>query len=173
MHPDTTSHSIYVLFIVLAVVFSSGCINPFAPRLDNSPAGAGFDQATVEGVFQIFQSAYSTRDTTRYGRLLASEFTFVWRNYDQGLDVTWGRDTEMRYTYVMFQNAQRLDLIWNNIISQSEDSTRLNVLRGFNLTVTLNPTNVLQASGYANLTLERASKTDPWRIVIWRDQSNY
>jgi hypothetical protein len=162
-----------IALAVVLLVFSGGCINPFAPRADNSPAGAGFDQTTVPGVFQIFQSAYNTRDTTRYGQLLAPEFTFVYRDYDQGLDVTWGRDAEMRYTYVMFQNAQRLDLIWNNNIPSSTDSTRLNVLRGFNLTVTLNPTSVLQASGYVNLTLERANVTDPWKIVIWRDQSNY
>jgi hypothetical protein len=163
----------YLGMLVLLATIPCGCINPFAPRVDDSPPDAGFDQKTVEGVFQIFQSAYNTRDTTLYGRLLAPEFTFVYRDYDQGLDITWGRDIEMRYTYVMFQNTQRLDLIWNNIISSSTDSTRLNVLRGFNLTVTLNPTNVLQASGYANLTLERASDDDPWKIVIWRDQSNY
>ena len=173
MHADPTRHRKTEILLILALAFSGGCFNPFAPGVDNSPPGAGFDQTTVEGVFQIFQSAYNTRDTTRYGRLLAPEFTFVYRDYDQGLDVTWGRDIEMRYTYVMFQNAQRLDLIWNNIISTSPDSARLNVLRGFNLTVTLNPTNVLQASGYANLTLERANDGDPWKIVIWRDQSNY
>ena len=59
-----------------------------------------------------------------YGQLIDPSFTFVYRNYDVGVDVTWGRDDEMRTTFGLFQNAQKLDLIWNNIISSSTDSTR-------------------------------------------------
>ncbi len=74
-----------------------------------------------------------------YGQLLDPNFVFVYRNYDLSIDVTWGRDDEMRTTYGLFQNAQKLDLIWNNIISTAADSTHVNVVRGFNLTLMFNP----------------------------------
>jgi hypothetical protein len=79
----------------------------------------------------------------------------------------------MRSTYNLFQNAQKIDLIWNNITSTSIDSTRVNVVRGFNLTITFNPSDIEQVNGNANLTMERARITDPWMIVRWRDESNF
>jgi hypothetical protein len=97
----------------------------------------------------------------------------VYRDYDIGIDVTWGRDTEMRSTYGLFQNAQKLDLIWNNVVSSSLDSTRVNIVRGFNLTVTFNPSSIERVDGYANLTMERTRSTDPWKIIRWRDESNF
>jgi len=46
------------------------------------------------------------------------------------------------------------------------------VKRGFNLTVTFNPSDIVYVSGYANLTLERIRTQDPWMIVRWNDESN-
>lgn len=158
---------------VAALVIGSSCINPFAPHLDTSPAEASCDPSTVDGVFKCFQKAYSSRDTTLYGSLLDARFTFVYRDYEQGIDVTWGRDEELRTTYGLFQNVQRLDLIWNNIVSQSTDSTSINIVRGFNLTIVFNPSDIERVDGYANLTFDRASTSDPLRIVKWRDESNY
>jgi hypothetical protein len=155
-------------------LLSISCLNPFAPHLDNSPAETACDPTSVEGVFQCFQKSYSSRDTTLYGGLLEASFSFVYRDYDLGIDVTWGRDEELRTTYGLFQNAQRLDLIWNNIVSISTDySTRVNVVRGFNLTIIFNPNDIERVDGYANLTLERARITDPWKIIRWRDESNF
>ncbi len=158
---------------VAVLVIGSSCINPFAPHLDTSPAQAACDPSTVDGVFQCFQKAYSSRDTTLYGSLLDASFTFVYRDYEQGIDVTWGRDEELRTTYGLFQNVQRLDLIWNNIVSTSTDSTSINIVRGFNLTIVFNPTDIERVDGYANLTFDRARANDPLRIVKWRDESNY
>ena len=79
----------------------------------------------------------------------------------------------MRTTYGLFQNVQRLDLIWNNIVSTSAESTRVNVVRGFSLTLVFNPSDIDQVAGMANLTFERARVSDPWKIVLWRDESNY
>ena len=155
---------------VLAV---SGCLNPFAPGLDTSPAESSCNQTSIEGVFQCFQNAYTFQDTTTYGQLIDPNFVFVYFDYDIGIDVTWGRDDEMRTTYQLFSNAQKLDLIWNNTISTTTDSNRVSVVRGFNLTVTWNPTSVESASGYANLTFTRERNVDPWRIVRWRDESNF
>ena len=146
--------------------------NPFAPRLDNSPAGPTYDLRTMDGVFKAFQTAYSTRDTTVYGQLLDARFTFLYHDYEQNIDVTWGRDEELRATYGLFQNVQRLDLIWNNILSTTADSTQLAVQRGFNLSVTFNPSDIERVYGYASLTLNRVTINDPWKIVLWIDQSN-
>ncbi len=159
--------------MTLAFCSLSGCFNPFAPGRDESPAESSCDPLTIPGIFQCFQTAYTFRDTTVYGQLLADNFIFVYRDYDVGIDVTWGRDEEMRVTYGLFRNAQRLDLIWNNIVSTSTDSTQVNVVRGFNLTITFNPLDIVRVDGYANMTFERARITDPWRIVRWRDESNF
>jgi hypothetical protein len=166
------THRLLLLLSVLFLSLVAGCLNPFAPRLDTSPLDEALDPRTVEGVFRKFQKSYSNRDTTSYGELLDSRFTFVYRDYEQQIDVSWGRDEELRATYGMFQSAQRIDLIWNDIVSMTEDSTRLNVIRSFTLTVMLNPTDILSAAGIANVTLDRKQTTDPWKMVAWRDESN-
>jgi hypothetical protein len=152
--------------------------NPFAPGLDaNLDAGSSIlgDPTTVDGVFQNMKYAYTFRDTSIYGQLLNGEFNFVFRDYDRGVDVTWGRDEEMRTTGGLFRNVQRLDLVWNNIVSLSSDSlnTLTSVTRNFNLTVTFNPSDIIRVDGYANLTLARAKSQDPWHLIRWRDESNF
>ena len=163
--------------IILAILLVSlplwGCLNPFAPGRDDTPAESACDQKTIEGLFRCFQTAYAFRDTTLYGEFIAPDFVFIYRDYDLGIDVTWGRDTEMRSTYGLFQTAQKIDLIWNNITSADSADIRVNIVRGFNLTITFNPSDIERVDGYANLTLERARITDPWTIVRWRDESNF
>jgi hypothetical protein len=166
------------LFTIAMIGLGVISCNPFAPGLDDG-ADADLsilgDRTTIDGVFQNVRYAYSFRDTSIYGQLLSDEFSFVYRDYDRGVDVTWGRDEEMRTTYGLFQNVQRLDLVWNNIISLSLDSlnTRANVMRNFNLTVTFNPSDIIHVDGYANLALQRARSQEPWRVVRWRDESNF
>lgn len=158
---------------VALLLLLAGCINPFAPGRDETPGESTCDPHTTEGVFQCFRAAYSFRDTTLYGQLLDPNFVFVYRNYELGIDVTWGRDDEMRTTYGLFQNTQKLDLIWNTVVSTAPDSNRVTVVRGFTLTIVFNPSNVERIDGYANLIFERARVSDPWRIVRWRDESNF
>ena len=162
--------------LVLLAAAGLSCANPFAPKLDNSPSGANSilgDQRTVEGVFQNFKQAYLFRDTTIYGQLLASNFIFVYKDYDKGVDVFWGRDDDMRTTYGLFQNTQRLDLVWNSTIAINGDSLSLTMTRNFNLTVTFNAGDIQRLDGYANITLERMQQSDNWRITRWRDESNF
>jgi len=154
------------------VLFIS-CTNPFAPKLDDSTTSNGkllSDRANIDGIFQNLQYAYTFRDTTIYGELLDSRFAFTYRDYDRGVDVTWGRDDEMRVTSGLFQNSQQLDLIWNNIIMLSSDST--NIIRSFNLTITFNPTDIIFVEGRVNLTLVKDEK-NKWQIIKWIDESNY
>lgn len=165
-----------IISIVLVFVLLS--CNPFAPGLDNSSgenASILGDRTTIDGLFKNFQYAYSFRDTIIYGQLVGGEFTFLYRDYDRGVDVSWGRDEEMRITNGLFQNVQRLDLVWNNIVSSSfnTDSTEATISRNFNLTVMFNPSNIIRVDGYAGLVLERQRAQDPWMIVRWRDESNF
>lgn len=153
-----------------------GCTNPFAPGLDENfedikpPVS---DQKDITGVFQNFQYAYTFKDTTIYSNLISSDFTFTYRDYDQGFDVTWGRDEEMRTTYGLFQNAQRLDLIWNNIVLVTEDSLTASIVRSFNLTITFNQTDVVRVDGRVNLSMKKDNVTQIWRINRWIDESNF
>lgn len=153
-----------------------GCTNPFAPKLDDNFENLKppiSDQKDIAGVFQNFQYAYTFKDTIIYSGLVNNDFTFTYRDYDQGFDVTWGRDEEMRTTYGLFQNTQRLDLIWNNIVLFTEDSLTANIVRSFNLTITFNPTDVIRVDGKVNLTLEKDSESKIWQINRWVDESNF
>lgn len=154
----------------------TGCKNPFAPALDTSAGSASStisDQKTIDGVFQNFQYAYTFKDTIIYGRLISGDFVFTYHDYDQGFDVSWGRDDEMKTTYGLFQNSQRLALIWNNVILASSDSSTANIVRGFNLTITFNPTDVVRLDGRVNLSLRKDPDTQKWMITNWIDESNF
>ncbi|HCN05215.1 MAG TPA: hypothetical protein DIS79_06305 [Bacteroidetes bacterium] len=164
------------LFIVVVCCLGLGsCTNPFAPRLaepDDTLPILG-DQTTVEGVFQNFRFAYVFKDTLTYGRLLDRSFSFVFRNYDRVEDVTWGRDEDMLATQGLFNAAQQLDLIWNDVVSQSGDSLVQNISRGFNLTIVFRADDIERSQGRVDLRLERKDPKDPWKIVRWRDDSNF
>jgi len=90
-----------------------------------------------------------------------------------GFDVSWGRDEEMKTTYGLFQNTQKIDLIWNNIILSSVDTLDANIDRGFNLTITFNPTDVIRLDGRVNMALQRKSVDSKWQITRWIDESNF
>jgi hypothetical protein len=160
----------------LFILFIAGCKNPFAPSLDfnfGNQSATLSDQKTIEGVFQNFQYAYTFKDTTIYGRLIDYSFTFTYLDYDLGYNVSWGRDDEMKTTYGLFQNSQRLDLIWNNIVMATEDSTTATIVRGFNLTVTFTPTDVIRIDGRVNMSLRKDPSSQKWLITNWIDQSNF
>ena len=128
------------------------------------------DQKNVEGVFQNFKYAYTFKDTLIYGQILNKDFAFSYRDYDLGADFSWGRDEEMKVTYGLFQNTQRLDLVWNNIVAISGDSTR--IIRSFNLSITFNPTEIIFVDGRVNLELIKDEK-QRWQILRWQDESNF
>ena len=165
-----------VLVLVMSLIALS--CNPFAPGLDTSSIDSDSilgDPTTVDGIFQNFRYAYTFRDTTIYGQLLNTEFVFVYRDYDRGVDISWGRDEELRTTNGLFQNVQRLDLVWNDIISQSIDSmnTAASINRNFNLTVTFNPSDIVSVFVYASMTLARRQSDEPLTVMRWRDVSNF
>ena len=160
-----------ILFFILILFFNS-CDNIFSPRLDNSTATSILtDQKTVEGVFQNFKYAYTFKDTTVYGNLLAQDFVFTYRDYTSGFDESWDRATDMRTTNGLFRNSQKLEVVWNNIIFQGGDSLEQNVKRSFNFTITFNPGDVVRINGFADMNFHRNSTDEVWRIIRWRDES--
>jgi hypothetical protein len=161
---------------ISVLIFISACTNPFAPKFEEEIDGGGppiSDQTTIEGVFQNFQYAYTFKDTLIYGNLISSDFVFTYRDYENGYDVSWGRDEDMRTTNGLFQNSERLDLIWNNILLSTVDSLDANIVRSFNLNITFNPTDVVRVDGRVNLLLKQNAETRKWRITRWIDESNF
>lgn len=161
--------------VTAASLLASACTNPFAPSLaDQTPDSPILgDQRYIEGVFQNFRYSYVFRDTLTYGKLLNRAFSFVYRDYDKGVDVTWGRDEDMLATNGLFAAVQNLDLVWNDVVQAEGDSLAQSISRGFVLTITYNAGDVERAQGRVNLRVEREQPTDVWKIVRWRDESNY
>lgn len=157
----------------MSFISFTSCLNPFAPELDENLSSNGSlisTQKSIEGVFNNFKYAYAFKDTTIFGKLIDKNYNFVYRDYDLSADIYWGRDEEMKVTDGLFRNSQKLDLIWNNIVSINEDST--NIIRSFNLTITFNPTDIIFVDGRVNLSL-RKDNDGRWLINKWVDESNF
>jgi hypothetical protein len=149
-----------MLGCVAAVLW--GCtINPFAPRLELSERSINFE------------FAYLTRDTALYGQLLSERFTFVYRDFDNGVDVIWPRDVELVTTSGLFRSAEILDLRWNTVVFQDGDARQVQVVRSFRLRVGFRINEVLEITGNANFTLVRDDTGSVWRLSRWRDESNF
>ena len=148
------------------------CQNIFAPKIDTtSITNIITDQKTVEGLFQNFRYAYTFKDTAVYSQLLADDFVFTYRDYVSGFDVSWDKFTEMKTTNGLFQNTQKLEIIWNNVVYQDGDSLNTSIRRSLNLTITFNPNNVERFNGFADMDLTRATADSKWKIKKWRDES--
>lgn len=122
-----------VKILLLALVLCA--CNPFAPSQYNGEDETVVigDQTKVEGVFQNWRYSYIFADTSVYSNLLADDFSFVYRNYDLGIDDSWGREVDLRTTRTLFDSTESIDLIWNEIIYEIGDSLSKNILRSFNL----------------------------------------
>lgn len=162
------------MLIITTLLLFPGCFNPFAPRIDYSNTNENIisDQKTVEGVFQNFKYSYTFKDTTIYGQLLDDDFVFTYFDYDLGQQVSWDRATDMKTTEGLFTNTQSLNLIWNNIVYQTGDSLITDVKRSFNLTITFNPSDILNFYGFVELSLARNTADDKWKIKLWKDLTN-
>ncbi|AXJ00160.1 hypothetical protein CYPRO_0883 [Cyclonatronum proteinivorum] len=161
--------------VTLVLLFAAGCWNPFAPGLEEGDGdGLLGDPSTIEGFFTRFQNAYQLRDTTLYGPLIARDFVFTFRDYDNNVDISWGRNEEMSSTYRLFINSQDIRIRWNNILSQdiNEDRTRSQVIRRFDLTVALEASDLIRTDGAVNFVLERPDSTENWQLRSWRDESD-
>ncbi len=167
--------NIVLFFLLIIIVYC--CTNPFAPRLEEYQGETPIlgDQKTIEGLFKNFSYSYIMKDTVVYGELLANNFTFIYRNYDREpvVDEAWGRDIDMITTYRLFQATQRLDLVWNEINSIIQDSLTAVLSRSFTLDVVFSPDDKFQLQGKASFKLIKENNNAPWKIVQWRDVTNY
>ncbi|MCI0474111.1 MAG: hypothetical protein L0Y76_11065 [Ignavibacteria bacterium] len=161
-----------ILFVVLTAYMLISCDNIFSPKLDESNSNELLtDQKTIEGFFTNFRYAYTFKDTSIYSALLTDDFIFTYYDYENGFEVSWDKPTEMRTTSRLFQNSQKTDIIWNNIVVYLGDSLNVNVKRSFNLTITFNPSNVVRLYGFADMNFTRQSADGAWRILKWKDES--
>jgi hypothetical protein len=159
---------IYFLFLI---IFSS-CDNIFAPKIDNTTSSPIIsDQTTIDGVYKNFKYAYTFKDTSVYSNLFTDDFIFTYRDYALGYDVSWDKPTEIRTTNGLFQNTQKLEIIWNNIILQVGDSLHQTIKRSFNLTITFNPSNIVRLNGFADMSLVKSTSDSKWRMYKWKDES--
>jgi len=163
------------LYFILFFLVIWGCTNPFAPKLadiDNQSNILG-DQTLIDGFFKNFRYAYIFKDTLVYGSLLADDFRFTFRNYEKGVDESWGRQEDMLTTSRLFLATQNIDLVWNDIMMEFGDSLTRDISRGFNLSIVFSPTDAVNISGRVNMRLSRPAVQDVWKIINWRDESTF
>ncbi len=156
------------LFLII-----SSCTNPFAPKLADGNHKIISDQKTIDGLFENFRYSYIFKDTLVYGHLLADNFTFTYHNYEKNIDISWGRTEDMISTSGLFNAAQSLNLIWNQVVVSMGDSTRLNITRGFTFNITFDDSYSEEIVGRVNLTLVRAHQDSVWLIEKWIDESKF
>jgi len=73
----------------------------------------------------------------------------------------------------MFQATQSMDLVWNDILINVGDTLIRDVSRSFVLTIVFNPSDIVRVNGIANFRLKWDTENNRWRILTWRDESNY
>lgn len=164
-----------LLLIFIPLTFFVSCLNPFAPKLIEEEQFQSIltDQKTIEGVFQNFRYSYNFKDTVVYSKLLSDDFVFVYRNYDVGVDRSWGKSEDVRATYGLFQAANYIDLIWNETYLVIGDSVEKNIQRGFSLTIVFSTNDVVRLQGKGNFKLRLNPKDSIWQIFYWRDDTYF
>ncbi|MEZ4699979.1 MAG: hypothetical protein R2834_06590 [Rhodothermales bacterium] len=160
----------------LTALILTGC-NPFAPALEEGdPFGALLgDPATLDGFFTNFQAAYELRDLSLYEPLLDSAFIFTYYDFDVQVERQWAFAQEIESTRRLFANASFISLEWNQIISQNlfDENRRASIIRSFNLTINLESGDVFRGDGNVNFLLLRPAEGAPWRLINWRDESEF
>jgi hypothetical protein len=165
------------LKVLLAIFLFSlvGCVNPFAPKLVEPRQNETIltDQKTIDGLFKNFSYAYNFKDTAVYSKLLSEDFVFVYRNYDLGADLSWGKFEDIKTTYGLFQSASNINLIWNDSYLSIGDSLEKNIQRAFSLTIVFSPNDIIQLQGKANFKVKFNPVDSIWQITYWRDDTYF
>ena len=161
-----------------ALVLSAGCLNPFAPELDDGSAAGELitGQKTPEEVLINFRYAYTFKDSLLYSDVLDSSFVFQYYDPDQGpsgLFISWTRETDLRTTGGLFRNFDIINLEWLNAgepaDSLHEDEDYL-LAKSFRLDLSSADFS-FSASGFAIFTFRFNNHDRKWRIVRWVDES--
>lgn len=165
---------ISILFSLALPILCGSC-NPFAPAIgEGDPFGDLLgDPKTIEGYFSNFRNAYELRDMSLYEALIDSSFTFIYTDFDSGIEREWGFGQELESTRRLFEGTVDVQLQWNQMITRQEydEGTRAVAVRSFNLAVGLTTGEVFRGDGNVNFLLARADTTRAWRLLRWRDES--
>lgn len=157
------------------LLFGAAC-NPFAPAFD--PDGLEEqsllgDRTTIDGLFDYFKNSYEIRDTSLYGQLFSSDFTFVFYDFDQAAELQWDKGQEMASAYNLFRQVRQITLDWNFYVEQNIYQDSAVVVRNFNLTIVENESSSFVGTGRAKLKMRRAGEGEPWKIYYWFDDSDF
>jgi hypothetical protein len=165
-----------VLAVIALLIPLSAC-NPFAPALEE---GDDFDDLmgdprTIEGFFTAFKYAYELRDINLYQSLLDSSFVFLYYDFDAGVERELRYAQDIESTRRMFNRATNIQLTWNQIIARDvfDDGRQAQVVRSFGLLIGLAGSEAIRGSGNVNFLLARRDTTAVWRLVRWRDESEF
>ncbi len=163
--------------LAVTMMCAIAACNPFAPALEEGdPFGDLLgDPTTIEGFFTNFRNAYELRDIALYEPLLDSAFVFIYYDFDAQVEREWGFAQDLESTRRLFANSSVIRLQWNQIISRDAFVRNLNerVVRSFDLTISLESGEVFRGDGNVNFLLIRPDTTASWRLVRWRDESEF
>ncbi len=164
-----------MLPLALLVLLGIAACNPFAPALDDGdPFGTLLgDPTTLDGFFTAFQTAYELRDIALYEPLLDSSFTFVYYDFDAQVERAWGYAQDLESTRRLFAGSDLIQLRWNQVLVRDVATPPLQaqIVRSFDLTITLQGGDTFRGDGNVNFLLTRADTSAAWRLVRWRDES--
>ena len=169
-----TARTVMVCALMLGSLV--GCVNPFAPKLEESASQDNFitPQSTPEELFQNFSYAYAFGDSLLYADLLDSAFTFEFFDpnvSESGAFQSWGRDVEVKTTGSLFRAFEARELLWLGTIFENRVSeTEEIVYRNFRLSLVSSDLN-FSLQGYGIFTF-RKGRDGKWRILRWVDESN-
>jgi hypothetical protein len=163
------------LLISGALVLLAGCLNPFAPALDNGNLTGDLitEQKTPEEVLTNFKYAYTFKDSLLYANLLDSAFVFQYFDPDQGpsgLFVSWTRETDLRTTGSLLRSFDIINLEWLNTVYALREGEDEILAKSFRLDLSSSDFS-FTASGFAIFTFRYSNGERKWRIVRWVDES--
>ncbi|MEX0599478.1 MAG: hypothetical protein WD021_02900 [Rhodothermales bacterium] len=168
---------VWTIIVAAMLLPSIPACNPFAPSLDEGNPFGDFlgDPTTIDGFFTNFRNAYELRDMSLYEGLLDSSFIFVYYDFDAQVEREWGFTQELESTRRLFENSSLVNLRWNQIISRTtfDDGRRARVIRPFNLTISLEGGEAFRGDGNVNFTLTREDTSASWKLLRWRDESEF
>jgi len=163
-----------IIFLISLGIFQ--CLNPFAPKLEDSDQGDLIitPQATPDEVLQNFKYAYVFKDSVLYADLLDSSFVFTYFDLNQepvGKPESWGRNEDLKTTGRLFRNFDIIDLIWNTTIYSFEDENQVEYSKTFNLALIKN-NETINITGNAIFIFKKSEYDNKWRITQWVDESD-
>lgn len=165
-----------IILAATAAAAMAAC-NPFAPSFEEGNPFGDFlgDPTTIDGFFTNFRNAYELRDLSLYEPLLDSSFIFTYYDFDAQVEREWGFSQELESTRRLFENATLVNLRWNQILSQSvrDGGRTAQVVRPFNLTISLEGDEAFRGDGNVNFFLTRADTSEAWKLLRWRDESEF